>query len=131
MVAFINFPQHSGLRLRSDKLVRLDFYKSEDYAKHAPLQTIFFPPSDGAWAYVSTNFENNGILYIRASSLDGKTQLDFDRIDTEAAKVLPFEFKVTGRNTTVPTYVGRKVEQNIFGRSNGCNLFGKGIARGC
>ena len=119
MVTFMGFPEHSGLRIRSDNLVRLEFYKGEDYSKRGSLQTIYVPETGGAWTSVSTNFANSGILYIQATSLYGAARrsssksahVDFDRIDSEADKVLPLWFAVTERDATMPTYVGRNVDK--------------------
>lgn len=130
MVTSMGFPEHSSLQLRSDKLVRLEFYKSNDYTKSAPLQTIYVPQTDGAWTYISTNFENKGILYIQATSLEGPARIDFDRMDDEADKVLPLTFAVAERDTTVPAYVGDNVEKTCSVNSPSVSYTAKGLPSG-
>ena len=44
--------------------------------------------------------------------MDGAASLDFDRIETEADKVLPLSFDVAEDSKSFPTYVGAKVEKD-------------------
>lgn len=111
MVLIAGFPSGAGLRVRCDRVVNLNFYGSENYAKQPPKQTIYLPNTGGKWVYVPTDFASNGPLYIQATPMDGAASLDFDRIDTEADKVLPLSFKVAEDDSSFPTYAGAKVEK--------------------
>ena len=44
--------------------------------------------------------------------MDGAATVDFDRIDTEADKVLPLSFNVAEDSKSFPTYAGAKVEKD-------------------
>ncbi|MEO7933324.1 MAG: S-layer homology domain-containing protein [Chthoniobacterales bacterium] len=111
MAVFASFPAGSGLRVRSDNFVKLDFYGNEDYAKQSPKQTIYLPNTRGEWKYVTIN-RGGGGRYIQATPMDGAASLDFDRIDTEAAKVLPLSFDVAEDSKSFPTYAGAKLEKD-------------------
>ncbi|MGN6507792.1 MAG: hypothetical protein ACTHM6_19705, partial [Tepidisphaeraceae bacterium] len=49
MVTYLNVAEHAGIRMRSDKLVQIKFYPSNDYAKRPSLQTAYLPDTHGAW----------------------------------------------------------------------------------
>ena len=112
MVLLTGFPAGSGLRVRSDGVVSLNFYWDEDYAKRFLLQTIYLPNTKGQWKYVTTDFDRGSPLYIQATPMDGPASLDFDRIDTEADQVLPLKFDVAEDSKSFPTYAGAKVERD-------------------
>lgn len=112
MMLLAGFPSGSGLRVRSDRGVNLNFYWNDDYAKRYLLQTIHLPTTGGEWKYVTTDFGNGGPLYIEATPMDGAASVDFDRIDSEADKVLPLTFDVAEDSKSFPTYAGAKIEKD-------------------
>jgi hypothetical protein len=112
MVVFAGFSPGSGLRVRSHGVVKLDFYGNVDYSKLSPRQTISLLDTRGEWKYVTADFESRGPLYIQATPMEGAASLDFDRIDTEADKVLPLSFDVGDDSKSFPTYAGAKIEKD-------------------
>ncbi|HSH96558.1 MAG TPA: S-layer homology domain-containing protein, partial [Roseimicrobium sp.] len=111
MVLLTSFPAGSGFRVRSDGLVGLKFYWNHDYLNRFLLQTIYVPNTNGEWKYVTTDFGRGSPLYVQATPMNGGASLDFDRIDTEADKVLPLSFDVAEEAKSFPTYAGAKVEK--------------------
>ena len=106
IVTNLGFPKQSGLRVRTDKLVRLAFHKEEDYSKRPLQPPVVLPNTGGAWTDITMESENRGLLYIEATPLDGAARVDFDRIDDDPAKVTPLAYTATDRDANIPTYVG-------------------------
>jgi len=130
IVTSIGFPKQSGLRVRTDKLVRLAFHKEEDYSKHSLQPPIFLPNTGGAWTDISLDAENRGLLYIEVTSLDGLARVDFDRIDTDPEKAVPLAFATTDRDANVPTYVGQVVDKTYAVGTPGVTYVGVDLPSG-
>lgn len=113
MVVFAGFPSGSGLRVRADHFVKLNFFTGEDYAKKGSLQTIYIPDTNNEWEYVTTDFGAGDILYLEATSLEGPAKIDFDRIDTKPDEVLPLTFDTPKENNSIPTYAGAAIEKSF------------------
>ncbi len=118
MVITSRFPQGSGLRVRSNSLVKLSFYRDEDFALRGLIQELYVPDTKGAWRDVIAAFDGNGITYIHATPLAGPATIDFDRVDTDASAVRPLAFESAGDTLSIPTFVGANIKQ-VFTATGG------------
>ncbi len=119
LVVLGRFPQGSGLRVRSDGLVKLDFYRDEDFSRHGGrLQELYLPNTNGEWIHVITDVESQGLLYIQATPLAGATAtIDFDRIETNKSVLRPLAFESAVDVLSIPSFVGARIEKMVTGDS--------------
>ncbi|HEY8993725.1 MAG TPA: hypothetical protein VIM71_03490, partial [Lacunisphaera sp.] len=107
------FPQGAGLRLRSDSLVKLRFYRDEDFSRRSPIQELYVPPMQGEWNQVPATFEGHGPLYIQATPLAGPAMIDFDRVETDPSLIRPLAFESADNTLSIPSFVGAHIEKAI------------------
>jgi hypothetical protein len=105
------FPRGAGLRLRSDSLVKLSFYRDQDFSQHSCSQEILVPDTQGKWAHVLTTFDGGGLLHIKVTPLAGPATIDFDRIETEKPTTRPLAFESAADTVSIPSFVGAKIRQ--------------------
>lgn len=114
MVAPGGIPQGAALRVRCDSLVKLSFYRNEDFSQRGGcLQELYVPNTDGKWVYVINDVKSEGLLYIQATPLAGAAIIDFDRMDTDKPTISPLTFKTGNDSLTLPAYVGEKIEKTV------------------
>ncbi|HEY0946517.1 MAG TPA: Ig domain-containing protein, partial [Opitutaceae bacterium] len=107
------FPRGAGLRVRSDSLVKLRFYRDEDFSRRGPVQELYVPPAQGEWDHVLATFEGHGPLYIQATPLAGPATIDFDRIETDTSVIRPLAFESADDTLSIPSFVGARIEKAI------------------
>jgi len=115
-VNFSRFPRGAGLRVRSDSLVKLSFFRDEDFARGACTQELYVPDTKGKWNHVLTAFEGTGHLYIQATSLAGPATIDFDRVETEKPATRPLAFESAANFVSIPSFVGANIQQVFTAR---------------
>lgn len=113
LVLASRFPRGAALRVRCDSLVKLSFYRDEDFARRGRLQELYVPDTKGQWNYVVTKFEGNDLIYIQASPLSGAATIDFDRVETETSAIRPLAFEPTGDTMSLSSFVGTKISQML------------------
>ena len=114
MVVTGRFPRGAGLRVRSDSLMKLGFYRDDDFSRRgACLREIHVPDTNGEWCLVTADFEGQGLLYIQATSLSGPATIDFDRIETNASALRPLAFESADDLLSIPAYAGARIETVI------------------
>jgi len=113
MVVTGRVPKGSALRVRSDSLAKLRFYRTEDFNDRSFLGELYVPNTDGQWVHVIADFEGQGLVYVQATPLAGAGAVDFDRIETDSSAVPPPIFNFPGNTLTINTYVGSSVEKAI------------------
>ena len=57
VVVACRFPRGAGLRVRTDSLVKLRFYRDDDFARRGCLQDLYVPDTNGKWNHVIADFE--------------------------------------------------------------------------
>ena len=102
---FLHITPGSGLRVRSDAPVKLEFYRDHDYGRCGPLQTLYVPDTRSEWNDVIATFGSGALCYIAATPLAGSAVIDFDRVDSAAA-LRPPAFEGVGDTVAIPTYIG-------------------------
>lgn len=112
------FPRGARMRMRSDSLVKLSFYRDEDFARHSCIQELDIPDTKGDWNHVPTAFDGNGLLYIQVTPLAGPATLDFDRVETETPAIHPLAFESAADTLTIPAFVGSNIRQ-VFTATGG------------
>ncbi len=114
MVITGRVPRGSGLRVRSDAFVKLDFYRSEDFSQRGGcLQELYVPNTNGEWINVISGVEGHGLLYIQGTSQSGLAHIDFDSIETDASALRPLAFDYPNDALSIPTYAGARIEKMV------------------
>ena len=131
MVAPGGIPQGAGLRVRCDSLVKLSFYRDEDFSKRGGcLQELYVPNTKGEWIYVINDVKSEGLLYIQATPLAGTAIIDFDRIDSDKSAINPLTFNTGDESLTLPAYVGQKIEKTVTANGPTVKFSASGLPEG-
>jgi hypothetical protein len=113
MVLRSRFPSGSLLRVRSKSIVKLSFYRDEDFSLRGCLQELYVPDTKGEWRNVIADFEGSGITYIQATPLAGSAIVDFDRVETDKAAPRAISFADAKAALSIPSFVGATIQQTI------------------
>lgn len=114
VVAASRFPSGSGLRVRSDSLVKLRFYHDEDFSRRGGcIQELYVPDTQGEWCHVIANFQGNDLVYIQATPQSGAGIIDFDRIETDTSALRPLAFEPAGDALSIPSFAGARIENVV------------------
>lgn len=112
------FPRGAGVRVRSDALVKLNFYRDGDFSRGGCTQELYVPDTKGKWNHVLTTFDGNGLLYIQATPLAGPATMDFDRVETKKPTTRPLAFESVADTLSIPSFVGANIRQ-VFSATGG------------
>ena len=100
------FQPGAGLRVRCDSLVKLEFYRDEDFTRRGCAGELYIPDTKGQWREVLAPCEGNHLTYVYATPLAGPATLDLDRVDADKSAPRPLAFQSATSAVALPSYVG-------------------------
>ena len=109
MVITSQFRPGAGLRVRCDSLVKLEFYRDEDFTLRGCAGELYIPDTKGTWREVLAPCEGNRFAYVYATPLAGPAILDFDRVDADKSTPRPLAFQSATDAVVIPSFVGASI----------------------